>query len=718
MSRRSWSTFTLTVLVLLLAVSGPAAAKQEFEEHVQLGRRHLREFEFGAALAAFDRVVAASERGQLDLTVPGARRLLTSALEGMAEAHLGIGNPDAAAEQFVAALAVSPAFEPNRERHSPKLIAIFDQVRDRSIGYLDINIHPFGARVEINGAFVGETPLLSIPWPSGTLEIVVEHPGRAAFARRVSLEAGARLSLDEKLPANARSVSFFTAPTDVRILVDGREVAVSQGPGSHEMAVKNNINPAHLSSETVVEYLTPGVHTVSFQRDCFESRDLRIDVQLDSSGEHMRMPVVVLERSTGTLEVDAAPWHGRVLLDGKDHGETPLTLRDVCSGSHEIEVVGMPRGRWSATVDLRAGETERVMAPLRPGLAYLGLASGPDVTNEMLEQARKQVSDAVSRMNRYHRIQPDPAEGLQRAQALLPGQDGLLPQPRVETVRGLAVPLNADLLLLGRVRVERLRPVVDLLLYSTLHGSPDGVTLLLDEAEAMEAFLASMARRPRLEEPWFGLRATGTRTSAHPVVVELYHAGPAMDAGVHVGDLLVALNSKTLGSFAEWTRALERLRAGDQPSKMPVTLTVRRDGADEQIHLDISWAPEILGPGQRDVLYNQRLVDLEYEAGRRSDDYSRGVVRLNQAMAFIHFGRYDLALQQSLSKARLPEGQGISRGTVDYLRAWCYEQLGPEYHPEARESFEAAAAQDGATLETHLGPQVAPLANQHLKSLH
>ncbi|TDI12904.1 MAG: PEGA domain-containing protein [Acidobacteria bacterium] len=720
MNRRTLNLFTFTALVLLLAAGGPALAQHELkalEEQVHRGRRHLQEFEFGAALSAFEGVVAASERGQLDLTLPGARRLLTSALEGMAEAHLSIGNPDAAAEQFVAALVVSPAFEPDRERNSPKLIAIFDSVRDRSIGYMDINVRPFGARVEINGAFVGETPLLSVPWPSGTLEIVIEHPGRAASAHRVALEAGGRLTLDEQLATNARSVSFITAPTDVRIFVDGLERAVSQGPGSHEMAREHNINPTQLSGETLVEHLTPGVHTVRFQRDCFASQDLRIDVELDPDGKHMRVPLVILQRSTGTLEVASTPWGGRVRLDGKDQGETPLTLRDVCSGTHDLEVVGMPRGRWSARVDLRAGETKRVLAPLRPGLAFLGLASGPDVSADMLQEARTQVNNAVARMNRYHRILPDLSEGLKMGRALLPGPDGRAPQVRVETVRDVALPLNADLVLVGQVRVERLRPVVDLLLYSTLHGSPDVVTIRLYETEAMERFVTSLSRRPRLEEPWFGLRAAGTRTSAHPVVVELYHAGPAGDAGVRVGDALVALNGNTLNSFAEWRRALQKLRSGDQPDKMPMTLTVRRDGADEQIHMDVSWAPEVLGPGRPDVLYNQQLVDLEYEAGGHSNDYSRGVVRLNQAMAFIHFGRYDLALQQSLAKARLPEGQGISRGTVEYLRGWCYEQLGPEYHPEAREAFAAAAAADGATLATHMGPQVAPLAEQHLESL-
>ncbi len=74
-------------------------------------------------------------------------------------------------------------------------------------------------------------------------------------------------------------------------------------------------------------------------------------------------------------------------------------------------------------------------------------------------------------------------------------------------------------------------------------------------------------------------------------------------------------------------------------------------------------------------------------------------------------------MQKSLAKARLPEGQGISRGTVEYLRAWCYEQLGPEYHPEAREGFQAASAAEGATLGTHMGPLVAPLAKQHLEAL-
>ncbi len=90
---------------------------------------------------------------------------------------------------------------------------------------------------------------------------------------------------------------------------------------------------------------------------------------------------------------------------------------------------------------------------------------------------------------------------------------------------------------------------------------------------------------------------------------------------------------------------------------------------------------------------------------------------LNQALAFLHFQRCDLALKGPLAVLDLPSGIGISRGTVDHLRGFCLERLGPDYHQEARIHFERAAASEGATLESALGPGVAPLAEQHLKKL-
>lgn len=720
MSRARCSRWIFLTLVLALSVSTAwsQTGLQEIKQHVQRGRRHLQKFELGEAVAAFQRVVDAQLSGRLDLTVPGARRILTSALEGMAEAHLGLGDRDAAAQQFVAALAVSPAFEPNRERHSSKLIAIFEEARDGNIGYLDVNVRPFGSRVEINGSYVGETPLLSLPWPAGALEISVEHAGHASLTRQIALLAGGRKSLEDRLSPNARSVSFLTTPTDVTILVDGRKMAVTRGPVSQPVAREHHINPAHLSGEIVVEHLAPGSHMVRFERECYRSQEVRIDVIVDPHGDPMQVPLMILERSVGTLAVESTPFSGRVVLDGKERGNTPMTLRDVCSGRHELQVVGTPHGRWSKMVDFEPGKTERLVATLRPVLAYLGLAAGPDVDSDMLQEAQQRMNDAVSQMIHYHRILPDPADGLQRARALLPRADGSAPRTSGDAVREVALPLGADLVLVGLVRVERLRPVVHLLLYSTLHGAPDARTLHPDRLAGLESLVRAMSRPLELEEPWFGMSVVGTRQPGYSVkVVDLYLDGPAAGAGLRVGDGIVALNGKELTSLADWNQALEEMRSADRrQDRMPVKLTVRR-GATDDIHMDVSWAPQVVSPGHADLLYNQQLVDLEFEASSRNDPSSRGIVRLNQAMAYIHFGRYDLALQKALAKAHLRQGMGISSGTVEYLRAWCYEQLGPEYYAEARESFQTASAADGATLETHMGPLVAPLAKQHLEAL-
>ncbi len=723
MIRRVPATMTLLLLAAVALVAmGPASGSSElasFEEHVKLGRRHLQEFEFGSALASFELVVEAYDRRELDLETPGARRLLTLAYEGMAEAHLGIGNADAAAGHFSDALAVHPAYEPDRDRHSPKLIDIFDQVRESRIGYLDVNVRPFGATVEINGKPAGETPLLSVPWPEGMLSIRVEHPGRASLVSRIHLEAGGRLSLEEELTANARTVSFVTAPTGVTIFVDGREAGMTMGPGSPALARENGLHVDAVSAAIVVENLSPGPHSVRFESNCYVTHEMQLEVVLEPGARRLDVPLVILEPSVATLNIQSSPWDGRVKVDGEDLGRTPVKGLRVCSGRHEVEVVGTPRGRWSAEIELNAGDTRTLEVSLRPTLVFLGLAAGPDVADEMMESARNQMQDAVGRLSRYHRVTPDREEGLGEGRALLPQADGSAPTVDLETVRNAAHRFGADLLLVGQVRIEKLRPVVDLALYSTLHETPDMVHMNLYESEPLERFIASLGERARLEHLWLGVRVAETRVHAHPVVVELYPGSPAAEAGVRVGDQVAAINETSVGSAVEWKEALALLEnSGDSQAANTFSLTVmQKTGEQQRFELTAPWAPSIMQPGLPDALYNQRLVDLEYVAAGRGDDYSRGITRLNQAVAFIHFGRYDLALQKSLAQARLPEGQGISQSTVEYLRAWCYSRLGEQYRPEALAAFEGAANDDGATLATHQGPEVAPLAGLHLSGL-
>ena len=65
-----------------------------------------------------------------------------------------------------------------------------------------------------------------------------------------------------------------------------------------------------------------------------------------------------------------------------------------------------------------------------------------------------------------------------------------------------------------------------------------------------------------------------------------------------------------------------------------------------------------------------------------------------------------------LAEVSAGAGAGVGEGTVLYYRALALDALGER--ARAAQAFEAAAAVPGATLVTHDGPLLAPLASRRL----
>jgi PEGA domain/PDZ domain len=627
-----------TVLLLTAPAPAPAGAAppESLQQAVLEGRTHLTEFRFEDALASFAQVVAAYREGGLDSSDPAVKSLLGSALEGVAEAHLGIGDMDAAREAFRVALDMDPGFEPDRERQSPRLLELFDAAR-----------------------------------------------------------------------AGLRSVTFLTSPPGVTILVDGRERVVTRGPAPRSLARQYGMSPDLLSQEAVVEHLSPGTHAVQFRRPCYHTREIELKVELDASDPTAQaLAPIVMERASAALVVRSTPSGARVSIDGAEVGSTPLLLEDLCAGEHQVEVHGATGGQWMNRVALGPGERQELMAILRPTLAYLGLTRGPDTSPELLVRVGRELEKALDALRGTYRIQvrEDVDAGV-----LLPDHAGTPPRPDLDTVQSVARAAGAELVLLGQVRAEKLRPVVDLLLYSALQPQPDVLSAPAGDPRVDE-FLRRLSVEPALQRPWLGLQALDSRRVANPVVVSLFPGGPAEVTEIRIGDRIVTMDGTNVATVADLERALSA--ADGESVSMDL---VSAAGEERSVTVTVEESPWLIGPGSPDVLYNKRLVDLGYTAAAHPS--LRSHARLNQALAFLHFQRCDLALKGPLAVLDLPSGTGISRGTVDHLRGFCLERLGPEYHQEARIAFERAAASEGATLESALGPGVAPLAKQHLKKL-
>jgi hypothetical protein len=109
------------------------------------------------------------------------------------------------------------------------------------------------------------------------------------------------------------------------------------------------------------------------------------------------------------------------------------------------------------------------------------------------------------------------------------------------------------------------------------------------------------------------------------------------------------------------------------------------------------------------------LADLRLRSmGAQGDE--AGMLRLNQALALMHFREFDKALEV-LRDTRVTLAQGVCQGTIDFYTGLCLLHMGNVYLSEAQQAFTQAMKYPQATLFGPEGPLVAPLAKQALEDL-
>ncbi|HAK54688.1 MAG TPA: hypothetical protein DCP38_04280 [Acidobacteria bacterium] len=92
---------------------------------------------------------------------------------------------------------------------------------------------------------------------------------------------------------------------------------------------------------------------------------------------------------------------------------------------------------------------------------------------------------------------------------------------------------------------------------------------------------------------------------------------------------------------------------------------------------------------------------------------AEAAARLNLAIVHIRLANWDLALRE-LEQISLPDGPGVSAGTVAYLTGLSLTAV--NRLSDAQSAFEQAVAAAGSQLYLG-GPSVAPLAQQRLDEI-
>lgn len=189
-------------------------------------------------------------------------------------------------------------------------------------GTIEIASTPSGAKVLLDGADAGETPLtLSNVVPGRRVVTLVSSEG--TVRRTVRVQPGKTVSLD--IPVYSGFVNIIS-PIALEVAVGGRAVGTTdQGrmllpPGRHELTLSNG------------EYDYVATHMVEIE-----------------SGEELRTKV----EPRATVSIQAVPW-AEVWIDGKLAGETPMANMSIVLGTHEVVFKHPQFGERRMTATIKA----------------------------------------------------------------------------------------------------------------------------------------------------------------------------------------------------------------------------------------------------------------------------------------------------------------------------------------------------------------------------
>ncbi len=714
----------MAVVLLIVGASGiarGAGQAQAPESDPVLGEaaRLFMALDYERAVPALDRVIE-----QLQSKTPldaASRTRLASALEMRGRAHFGLGDTAGARADFKTLVTVEPGHV-MAGKVSPRVVAVFEEIRKANVGKILLNLSPIDADLELDGA-PWQAAAGQIPIAAGPHVIKASRRGYRPASQEIAVSPDAVQEVAIALERVASVVSIVTSPPDVDVIVDGasrgRTEAGDPGPEYLQSPNAAGLAVGALSARLVLTDLALGSHLIEFSRDCHVRTERRI--QIDKPADY-RLDLVKLERAVGSVFVDPSTPGGTVYLDGQAKGPAPLSMDDVCEGRHLVELRA-PHGRFVERVDVHRGDKVSLQATIKPVFAILSASGGVEGgrgATDVREEAERLLSPArMVTMIAPPRDQADralKAEGLSARwlsfdtarRPLHPIAGSITDAARRDVSGKLARAL--DVQGVAEVTVAPGQAPGRLLLSLLAPGSaqPDVVELSPDDPARTASTLARLNDLPPLFRLSSGLFVIDVLDVPGVVIAAIDATARAAAPTLAPGDVIVSANNQRVTDAASFARIVAQRRAGD---RLPLDVQ-DRSGASTTTAVPVVQAPRLIPMADDTLLFNALILGFRARALTAATPTEESVIRLNLAAAHIRVGDFNDALTE-LERVRLPDGPGVSNGTVLYLLGLCYQATGRT--ADAERSYRAASA--GSALLTEDGPAVKDLAEQKLSEL-
>ena len=679
-------------------LSGAAPAPQSQAGSVELmfdqGKRSFDAAKWEDAVASMTSIVAALTAGG-QVQKPD---LLAQVYELRARARFNTGDSQGAEQDFSALLLVKPGYT-LAAGISPRVVKVFDSVKKLTVGEVAVSMTPAG-EVQIDGrTYSVQVDPQSLALPAGEHSLTAVRQGYRSLEQKFTVIAGTTAPLALTLERTSATLSVISIPDGVEVILDGASRGSTAKGGS-------GVESAAL----VIGDLQPGNHRLQLRRDCYKELERTITIE---KPDDLKTDPLRLTQAIATVKVQS-PEPASVFVDGASRGPAPADLT-VCEGTHLIEVKGT-KGRFVDRRDWKTGDSTTLTADLR---AAFPIIASKGATGPALDQLRTSVERALAPAKHILVYVPTDAD----VEAALKGEsvppDWLTADPvdggpapsripkevKRELGRKLAAKLQAQGLASVTVGADPYN--VQVLILGAGSGEPDVITVnVADPASQARAVQIIGAPLPPLVRPSIETAVVDVMGSPGATVVRAIGVGAK--AGLVVGDVIVGAAGQPVASVADLRAKIAAVR----PPATDISLDVKGPtGATRKVPVPVTMAPDAIGLRDTNLLYNRALIELNDMVKSAATPVERAAARVNLAIVDMRLGNWDDALV-ALKDAQLPDGPGVSAGTVNYLTGLCLKSAGRT--SEAQAAFTKAAASPQARLSNE-GALIAPLAKQELR---
>lgn len=617
---------------------------------------------------------------------------------------------------------------------NPRERLLVKQIRSAETGSLSLDTTPPGAILSYSGSELGTTPL-KLDLVAGSYQLHLRLPGYLDQDFTATIQPSEVLTYVRNMRRRTVEIPISINAPSTEITFNGKTLGVSQGyktwlsslPVERQAEYESLISQWNIDRSTssffhLVDVPVGENFKLELQATCYQPLDFEgkvLDQEVDWTRTVFVVPVlrnVQLVKDTGSIEVSSTPSGAEVWLDGILQGQTPLEGKEVCAGTHHVQVIHAS-GQYVQDIAVQRGRALRIRGRLRPALAFLGVYERNPQNNELtLANAdSKAVAKNIAMNCRAFEdplVMPEDIDSL-RKKGLLPISQLLQLGTETADLDGQINKTSAsagrsELLLVG-LRTEK---GYVFRLYSTLHPVPDLIEVARLDEPNLDFIVSQLNKTDRIRERLhvtnFGLEMADSPRGL--ILLSLSSAVAAGKTALAPGQIVNSVDAKPM-SFADFQNYL-RTKKPDQTIVLEVQ-TGKENVAlvpvpIRQLGAEYPWS-------RPDGFPNSVLATLKHLVERDPLSEEAKYAALSLARGLMNLKQWKPALEY-LAKANLePHKAGICPGTVLYYRGRCYEELGSATQAEG--FYMRAKDFPEATIGMPNGLRVAILAEQRIEFL-